>query len=220
MATDPLQTLLFDAPTGAVEQACAGAGLAAVIGVDEAGRGPLAGPVTVAAVLLPLPPPELPEGITDSKLLSEPRRERLAPILREALAHVVLHAEAEEIDRLNIRGATLAAMARAVQSLHAVVACSDALVLVDGRDTLALPRIAQRALVQGDRRSLAIACASVIAKTTRDARMREAEEQYPGYGFARHKGYGTAEHREALARLGPTPLHRRSFRWGTGGDGV
>ncbi|WP_371308914.1 ribonuclease HII [Hyphomonas sp.] len=177
-----------------------------VCGVDEAGRGPWAGPVTAAAVILD--PARPINGLTDSKRLSEAKREALAPLIRErALAWCVAHASVEEIDRLNIREATFLAMRRAVEGLqHA-----PSLALIDGN---ALPgRLAceARAIVKGDLTEPAISAASILAKTVRDALMLELDAAHPGYGLGQHKGYGTAAHAEALARLGPAPCHRRSF---------
>jgi len=175
-------------------------------GVDEAGRGPWAGPVSAAAVILN---PERPiKGLTDSKKLSESKREALAPLIRErALAWCVAHASVEEIDRLNIREATFLAMRRAVEGLqHA-----PALALVDGN---ALPKglsCEARAIVKGDLTEPAISAASILAKTVRDALMLELDAAHPGYGLGQHKGYGTAAHAEALTRLGPAPCHRMSF---------
>jgi ribonuclease HII len=178
---------------------------ALVAGVDEAGRGPLAGPVVAAAVILD--PGRPIEGLRDSKQLSAARRERLAPLIRErALAWCVAEASVEEIDALNILQATLLAMRRAVAGLALV----PELVLVDGNQ---LPRLAceARAIIGGDALEPAISAASILAKTVRDAGMAAAEAHYPGYGFARHAGYGTAQHLAALETLGATPLHRRSF---------
>lgn len=176
-----------------------------VAGVDEAGRGPLAGPVAAAAVILD--PTRAIAGLADSKVLSEARRESLARIIRQhALAWCVCFAEADEIDQLNILQATLAAMGRAVRALRP----TPELVLVDGNRCPALP-CAVRAEVRGDARIACISAASILAKVARDARMLELHLRYPDYGFARHKGYPTAQHRAALARLGPTPEHRRSF---------
>jgi ribonuclease HII len=189
------------------EDALHEAGIRPVCGIDEAGRGPLAGPLAVAAVILPagfsLP------GLDDSKRLNPARRERFAAILladpgvRSALVWV----EAREIDRINILEATRAGMRRACLALAERPACA----LIDG---LAVPDfpIPQRALVGGDGLSLSIAAASVIAKVARDHAMRELDARFPGYGFARHMGYGTRDHLAALARLGPCPAHRRSFR--------
>jgi len=175
-------------------------------GVDEAGRGPLAGPVLAAAVILN---PERPiVGLGDSKLLSASRREALAAeIRRHALAWALAEASVAEIDSLNILQASLLAMGRAVAGL----AISPTEILVDGnRLPDGLPCVA-RAVVDGDKTVPAIGAASILAKTHRDAILMDLDERYPGYGLARHKGYGTREHLAALARLGPTPIHRRSF---------
>ena len=176
-----------------------------VAGVDEAGRGPLAGPVVAAAVIL-AGPGSLAE-LDDSKKLSAPQRERLNTRIRaEALAYSVAFADRDEIDRVNILNATMNAMARAVAGLSIV----PVLVLVDGN---ARPPIdtSCRLEVAGDARFASIAAASVLAKVARDRYMCALETRYPGYGFARHKGYGTRAHRDALDRLGATPEHRRSF---------
>ncbi|WP_035582328.1 ribonuclease HII [Hyphomonas jannaschiana] len=175
-------------------------------GVDEAGRGPWAGPVTAAAVILD--PAKPVEGLTDSKKLSEARREALAPLIRErALAWCVAHASVEEIDRLNIREATFLAMRRAVEGLQH----RPSLALIDGN---ALPgglACDARAIVKGDLTEPAISAASILAKTVRDALMLALDAAHPGYGLGKHKGYGTAAHAEALTRLGPAPCHRMSF---------
>ncbi|KFN49635.1 ribonuclease HII [Arenimonas composti] len=175
-------------------------------GVDEAGRGPLAGPVAVAAVILH--PRRVPEGLDDSKALAESRREELEPQIRAAaIAWHVEFVDVAEIDRLNILHATMAGMSRAV---HALLPCAER-VLVDGnRLPPGLPCKA-RAIVGGDALEPAIMAASILAKVARDRLMRELDRQHPGYGFAMHKGYGTPEHVDALRRLGPCPLHRRSF---------
>lgn len=177
-----------------------------IAGVDEAGRGPLAGPVVAAAVILD---PERPiTGLADSKQLDATRREHLAVIIKgTALAWCVAEADVAEIDTLNILQATLLAMHRAVSGL--APAAQQA--LIDGNrlpESLPCPA---RAIVGGDREVAAISAASILAKTHRDALLVEFEARYPGYGFARHKGYGTREHLAALTRLGPTPEHRRSF---------
>lgn len=174
-------------------------------GVDEAGRGPLAGAVFAAAVILG--PDHGIDGLADSKKLSEKKRDALAILVRErALAWAVARAEVEEIDRLNILQATLLAMKRAVESLG----IAPAEVLVDG---LHCPRIAfpSRAIVKGDSLVAEISAASILAKTARDADMLELHRRFPQYGFDRHKGYGTAEHIEALRRFGASDIHRRSF---------
>ena len=182
-----------------------GRGFPVVAGVDEAGRGPLAGPVTVAAVILD--PRDVPDGLNDSKQLTAERREALyARII--ATAHVsVVSLPAREIDRINILQATLQAMRLAVAGL----AIRAHLALIDGRD---VPRgicCEGRAVIGGDATVLSIAAASIMAKVTRDRIMQRAHHCFPDYGFASHKGYGTAEHLSALARCGATQLHRRSF---------
>ncbi len=174
-------------------------------GVDEAGRGPLAGAVYAAAVILPQSHPIV--GLNDSKKLSARQRERLfAEIKTYAVAWAVASASVAEIDKLNILWATMLAMKRAVEALPVV----PQEVLVDGNRTpdLAIPA---RAIVQGDATVPVISAASILAKVSRDREAMELEHRYPGYGFARHKGYPTPEHLEALKRLGPTPVHRQSF---------
>ncbi|MCS4505648.1 Ribonuclease HII [wastewater metagenome] len=174
-------------------------------GVDEVGRGPLAGPVVAAAVILP---PAGIDGVADSKTLSARRREVLAERIRgEALAWGLGRAEVGEIDTLNIREATFLAMRRALAALSPPADFA----LVDGRECPPLDCPAEP-VVGGDAGVPAIAAASILAKQARDAEMVALEEAHPGYGFARHKGYGTREHLAALARLGPCPLHRHSFR--------
>ncbi len=175
-------------------------------GVDEAGRGPLAGPVVVAAVVLD--PARPIAGLGDSKQLSEARREALFPrVQAEAADWRIEIVDAAEIDRLNILGATLEGMRRAVAGLRATPARA----LVDGnRVPPGLPCPAE-AVVKGDARIAAIAAASILAKVARDRLMVALEDAWPGYGFAVHKGYPTPEHLAALARLGPCPAHRRSF---------
>jgi ribonuclease HII len=179
-----------------------GPGLA---GVDEVGRGPLAGDVVAAAVILD--PARPIAGLRDSKKLSAPRREALALRIKEqALAWAVARASVAEIDQLNILQAALLAMHRAVQALHP----QPTYVLVDGNR---LPRwdYASEPVVKGDDRVPAIAAASILAKVQRDGELLELERLYPGYGFAAHKGYPTAAHLEALRTLGVTPVHRRTF---------
>lgn len=176
-----------------------------VAGVDEAGRGPLAGPVVAAAVILDDMAPI--KGLADSKKLTERQRERLYDEIRaKALCCSVAQASVTEIDSLNILQATMLAMRRAVQGLR----LKPVKVMVDGNRLPALDVVAE-AVVGGDALVPAISAASILAKVTRDRLLMELHEQHPGYGFDRHKGYGTAQHLEALRRLGPLPEHRRTF---------
>lgn len=187
------------------EQALWDDGVVHVAGVDEAGMSPLAGPVAAAAVILPkgFRAP----GIDDSKKLDAPTRERLAASIKaEAVAWAVGRAEVEEIDRINIYHAGLLAMRRAVRALLTAPGA----LLVDARTLKDVP-LRQRGIVKGDEKSMSIAAASILAKTSRDAWMCELDVRYPGYGFVRHKGYGVREHLEALERIGASPVHRRSF---------
>ncbi len=176
-----------------------------VAGVDEVGRGPLCGAVVTAAVILD---PQRPiQGLNDSKQLSEARREHLFDEIREkALAWCIARAEVEEIDRLNILQATMLAMQRAVAGLSV----TPKLALIDGNRCPKL-QVPAAPVVKGDSRVPAIAAASILAKVSRDREMLELDRQYPGYGIAGPQGYPTREHLEALRRLGPTPIHRRSF---------
>ncbi len=176
-----------------------------ICGVDEAGRGPLAGPVVAAAVILNPVQPII--GLADSKKLSAARREKLAAEIRaKALAWCVAEASVEEIDSLNILQATLLAMQRAVVGLS----LTPSEVLIDGNrcPKLSLPA---RAIIGGDASIAEISAASILAKTVRDAGLLALHAEYPAYGFDRHKGYGTAAHLEALRQFGPSPVHRRSF---------
>ncbi|MCA3737104.1 MAG: ribonuclease HII [Phenylobacterium sp.] len=176
-----------------------------VCGVDEAGRGPWAGPVSAAAVILD--PTHIPEGLNDSKALSERRRDALEiEIKAAALAWGVGFASVEEIDGMNILQATGLAMRRAVEALAIPPAC----ILVDGSWRFDLPAQV-RPVVKGDSLSVSIAAASILAKTARDRVMVELDRDWPDYGFAAHKGYHAPRHVEALRRLGPCPAHRRSF---------
>lgn len=176
-----------------------------VAGVDEAGRGPLAGPVVAAAVILDARRPIA--GLADSKTLSATRREELASQIREqASAWALGVASVEEIDQLNILQATLLAMQRAVHGLSIV----PALALVDGNQAPWLS-CAVRTVVRGDATVASISAASILAKVVRDAMLQDLDRQYPGYGLARHKGYPTAAHLRALEFLGPAVVHRRSF---------
>jgi ribonuclease HII len=180
-------------------------GVTLVAGIDEAGMSPLAGPVVAGAVILPVGC-RLP-GVDDSKKLDPATREDLAPAIREvAVAWAVGAVEPEEIDRINIYRAGLLAMRRAVEGLGLVPEH----LLIDARSLKELG-IREQPIIKGDEKSLSIAAASILAKTDRDRRMRELELLYPGYGFAKHKGYPVKEHAEALERLGPCPVHRRSF---------
>jgi ribonuclease HII len=176
-----------------------------IAGLDEVGRGPLFGPVVAAAVILQKGCHL--QGLTDSKKLSEKKRNQLDPEIRSnAVAWAIAVVDAETIDRINIRQASLLAMRRAVEQL----ALSPDFLLIDGRDTIDWD-CPQQAVIKGDGTSFSIAAASVLAKVHRDRLIVELDHEYPGYGLAQHKGYGSAEHLAALQRLGPTPLHRKSF---------
>ena len=193
-------------------------GFKAVAGVDEVGRGPLAGPVVAAAVILPrgFIHPE----IKDSKMLSAKQREKLAPFIQHSATSWALGiVDVDGIDRLNILRASLTAMAQALQALSSQADMA----LIDGNQKISVEVFAalgsnaaqplyQKTIVKGDRLCLSIAAASIIAKVARDRIMIEFDKQYPEYGFAGHKGYGTAAHLAALQRYGPTPIHRRSFK--------
>jgi ribonuclease HII len=200
-------------PHLALEAELAAAGYGRVAGVDEAGRGPLAGPVVVAAVVLP-PGWQPAVRVDDSKRMPPPAREAaFAEIRRAALCWRICAVSAAEIDRVNILRATLAGMCRVVEALRPAAD----FVLVDGNQAPAL-RAPCRTVVRGDGISLSIAAASILAKVARDRIMRAYGERYPGWGFGQHKGYPTAAHREALQRLGPSPIHRASFRAQGGAD--
>lgn len=198
---------------GQVEDWARKQGYQQLIGMDEAGRGPLAGPVVAAAVALPDPCPI--DGINDSKKLSEAKREALFDrIERHALGFAICVVEHGEIDELNILHASMVGMARAHSALvteHPNLA--QALALVDGNRRAPLSgAVEQRPVVKGDARSLNIAAASILAKVTRDRLMVAYDAKWPAYGFAQHKGYPTAAHRAAIREHGPCPIHRRSFR--------
>jgi ribonuclease HII len=189
----------------AYEKEAAGEGFGAVCGVDEAGRGPLAGPVYAAAVILR--PGQQIEGVNDSKKLTEKRREALFEVIqREALCWSIAFAEPEEIDTYNILGATYLAMNRAVEGLSCPADCA----LVDGNRDPGLG-IPTRTIVKGDGLSASIAAASILAKVARDRYMLEMDKQYPQYKFCRHKGYPTKLHYDMIAVHGVCPIHRRSF---------
>jgi ribonuclease HII len=195
------------------ERTLAGTGVGVIAGVDEAGRGPLAGPVVAAAVILPRAwldhglPPEL-EGLNDSKQLTEAQREAFYAALTShpGVRHGVAQVEAEDVDRFNILVATHRAMAQALARLQP----APEHILVDGTRVKSLT-FPQTAVVKGDARSYSIAAASVLAKVTRDRQMLEHDRHWPAYGFAGHKGYGTPQHLAALAEHGPCPIHRRTF---------
>ncbi|MFB9171961.1 ribonuclease HII [Roseibium salinum] len=195
-----------DSPDPALERDHAAGFKGLLCGVDEAGRGPWAGPVVAAAVILDYD--RIPEGLNDSKLLTQERREDLYEKILLSGHVSVASASPATIDRLNIRGATLASMVRAVNGL---VRIPD-YVLVDGRDVPAGLKQPGQALVKGDGRCLCVAAASIVAKVTRDRMMVALEKLVPGYGFAQHKGYGVPQHQTALDRLGPSQYHRMSFR--------
>ena len=202
---DNLELFSSEESTLYFEQRAQQRGFRAIAGIDEAGRGPLAGPVVAAAVILPNNF-EL-AGLTDSKKLSEKQRERFYPAIREqAKAVGVGVASAAEIDQINILQATLLAMRRAVSRLS----LSPDFLLIDGITPLPLD-ISQQTLKKGDSRSLSIAAASVIAKVVRDRVMYAFDRQIPEYGLAKHKGYGTKQHRQAIAEFGPAWLHRKTF---------
>ncbi len=180
-----------------------------VAGVDEAGRGPLAGPVVAAAVILE--PNHIPDGLNDSKKLSPAKRQALYDMLVNTAQIGIGMAEPEEIDRINILAATMKAMQRAVADL----AFAPDAILIDGNHgpKFANPaQISVQTIVKGDAKSLSIAAASIIAKTTRDKLMDVADRRFPGYGFAGHKGYPTKAHQQALIKLGASPIHRRSYK--------
>ena len=188
-----------------LEEAARKRGALRIAGLDEVGRGPLFGPVVAAAVILQRGCRL--DGLTDSKKLTEKKRNELDPEIRaNAVAWAIAAVDAETIDRINIRQASLLAMRRAVEQL----ALSPDHLLIDGRDTIDWD-CRQQAVIQGDATSFSIAAASVLAKVHRDRLLVELDREFPGYGLAQHKGYGSPEHLSALARLGPTPLHRRSF---------
>jgi ribonuclease HII len=188
-----------------LEEVARGRGALRIAGLDEVGRGPLFGPVVAAAVVLA--PGFQFDGLTDSKKLSEKKRNNLDLEIRaSAIAFAIAEVDAETIDRINIRQASLLAMRRAVEKL----ALSPDFLLIDGRDTIDW-ECPQRAVIRGDAMSFSIAAASVLAKVHRDRLLVELDGKFPGYGLAQHKGYPCPAHLAALAKLGPTPLHRRSY---------
>ena len=182
-------------------------GLRTVAGVDEVGRGALAGPVVAAAVILNLG--DVPEGIDDSKKLTRRRRERLAAeIERRAVAFSLARIEHFEIDQINIHRASLLAMERAIKGLRP----PPDYVLIDGRHKVPHLECPQLTIVKGDCLSVSVAAASIVAKVARDRWMKEYDEEYPGYSFASHVGYNTRTHQQAICKLGPSAIHRLSFR--------
>lgn len=188
-----------------LEELARAQGALRIVGLDEVGRGPLFGPVVAAAVILA--PGSAIVGLNDSKKLSEKKRAALDLEIRaNAVAFAIAEVDAETIDRINIRRASLEAMRRAVAQLP----ISPDHLLIDGRDTIDWP-CPQQAVIHGDATSVSIAAASVLAKVYRDRLLVELDSLYPGYGLARHKGYPCPEHLAALHKLGPTPLHRKSF---------
>ena len=196
------------------ETELAKAGYRCICGVDEAGRGPLAGPVYAAAVVLPLKL-EIP-GLNDSKKLSEKKRDELYQvILEQAKSYGIASASPAEIDEFNILNATFLAMNRAIQQLEP----APDYVLVDGNMTRSIAPPA-KSIVKGDSLSASIAAASILAKVSRDRLMKQYAQQYPEYGFAQHKGYPTKLHYEALGKYGPCPIHRRSFLKKWSGEAV
>lgn len=192
-------------PDFAHEAALIARGVGPVAGVDESGRGPLAGPVVAAAVILPAD--AIPSGLDDSKALTAARRTALFEEILNSAAVGIGIAPPARIDAMNIRAASLWAMAEALRALPRPARFA----LIDGRDVPPEAPCRCSALVKGDARSLSIAAASIVAKVWRDGIMEGLDRCHPGYGFARHMGYPTAAHRAALAERGPTPLHRRSF---------
>ena len=180
-------------------------GYKSVCGVDEAGRGPLAGPVCAAAVILP--EGVIIDGVNDSKKLSEKKRESLFDVIREqALSYSIAYATVDEIEEINILNATMLAMRRAIDGLEIKADYA----MIDGNKIPPI-NIDAECIVKGDAKSMSIACASILAKVSRDRLLYKYAEEYPMYGFDKHKGYGTKVHREAFLKYGPCPYHRKSF---------
>lgn len=180
-------------------------GYKSVCGVDEAGRGPLAGPVCAAAVILP--EGVIIDGVNDSKKLSEKKRESLFDVIRkQALSYSIAYATVDEIEEINILNATMLAMRRAIDGLDIKADYA----MIDGNKIPPLD-IDAECIVKGDAKSMSIACASILAKVSRDRLLYKYAEEYPMYGFDKHKGYGTKVHREAILKYGPCPYHRKSF---------
>ena len=196
----------MDGPDFTFEESLMGQGYPLIAGVDEVGRGPLAGPVTAAAVILD--PSNIPQGLNDSKKLSAKRRENLYDLILKSSTVAVAHVSVEEIDRINILQASLLAMRNAVAALRP----QPAHLLIDGNRVPDPINIPAQPIVKGDGKSLSIAAASIVAKTVRDRLMTELSLQNPGYGWEKNAGYPSKQHILALERLGVTPHHRRSFR--------
>lgn len=191
-------------PDFSIENDIKAKGFCAVCGVDEAGRGPLAGPVCAAAVILA----EEIEGLNDSKKLSEKKREELFPVIKEkALSYSIAFASVEEIEKYNILNATYLAMNRAIEGLHIPADFA----LIDGNRVPTDITVPCETVVKGDAKSASIAAASILAKVTRDRLMLEEDKKYPEYNFKKHKGYGTKEHTDAILKYGMSPIHRPSF---------
>ena len=187
------------------EQSAELKGYKAICGVDEAGRGPLAGPVCAAAVILP--PNTIIDGVNDSKKLTEKKREALFDVIKEsAVSYSIAYASVEEIESINILNATMLAMKRAVEGLDVKADYA----MIDGNKMPQLD-IDGETIVKGDAKSMSIACASILAKVSRDRLLYEYAKEYPQYHFDKHKGYGTALHKEAILEYGPCPYHRMSF---------
>lgn len=192
-------------PDYSIEQELHAQGFTCVCGVDEAGRGPLCGPVFAAACILP--DGLYIEGLNDSKKLTEKKREKLFDIIKkEAVAYSIASADVEEINEMNILEADLLAMRRAIDGLGVKADFA----IIDGNIARDF-QIPARAVVKGDSKSMSIAAASVLAKVARDRLCLELDREYPQYGIAKHKGYGTKEHKEALRKYGPSPIHRKKF---------
>ena len=192
-------------PDYSIEQELHGEGFTCVCGVDEAGRGPLCGPVFAAACILP--DGLYIEGLNDSKKLTEKKREKLFDIIKnEAVAYSIASADVDEINEMNILEADLLAMRRAIDGLGVKADFA----IIDGNIARDFP-IPARAVVKGDSKSMSIAAASVLAKVARDRLCLELDREFPQYGIAKHKGYGTKEHMDALRKYGPSPIHRKKF---------
>ena len=188
------------------EKAAVNSGFSCICGVDEAGRGPLAGPVCAAAVILP--EGAVIEGLDDSKKLTEKKRERLYDVIKEtAVAYSVAYGTLEEIETVNILEATYLAMNRAIEGLNV----KPDFALIDGNRVPRRIKIPCETIVKGDSKSMSVAAASVLAKVTRDRLMLEYDKKYPEYNFKKHKGYGTKEHTELIKQYGPCEIHRLSF---------